>query len=254
MTKSNAKHTLSALPLPPPSQLLTHALTPDTTAPSFKAFRQLQLKQPSAQRRARMLEQDCHFSYVAPYPQPFPYNIAPPEPPAVVEDKAKYVEEWLAAREAVHPRADDGKDGDKNALRIHYPKGRDQPIELIGLSERGLQDCLPHLDVGDAFSQLGTPTLSKEFEDEDTPSAEDHAIKARQELVNVLSGHATLMTGEDAEVPFGPWSLRYSGHQFGSWAGQLGDGRATSVREFEPLLECVALTADTSLSCYSRRE
>ncbi|EEB86647.1 hypothetical protein MPER_16324, partial [Moniliophthora perniciosa FA553] len=28
---------------------------------------------------------------------------------------------------------------------------------------------------------------------------------------------------------FAPWSLRYSGHQFGSWAGQLGDGRAITV-------------------------
>lgn len=30
---------------------------------------------------------------------------------------------------------------------------------------------------------------------------------------------------------FAPWSLRYSGHQFGSWAGQLGDGRAITVGE-----------------------
>lgn len=228
-SSSNAKYTLSSLPLPPPSQLLTHALTPDVTAPSFKAFRKLQLKQPSAQRRARMLEADCHFSYVAPYPQPFPYSIAPPEPPAVVEDRTKHVEEWLAAREAVHPRTDDGKDGDKDALRIHYPQGRDQPIELIGLSERCLQDCLPQLDVGDAFSQLGAPTLSGEFMDEDVSSRDEQAVKARQELIDVFSGHATLMTGEDAEVAFGPWSLRYSGHQFGSWAGQLGDGRAMSV-------------------------
>ncbi|RKP12643.1 SelO family protein, partial [Piptocephalis cylindrospora] len=26
-----------------------------------------------------------------------------------------------------------------------------------------------------------------------------------------------------------PWSLRYGGHQFGQWAGQLGDGRAVSL-------------------------
>lgn len=26
-----------------------------------------------------------------------------------------------------------------------------------------------------------------------------------------------------------PWSLRYGGHQFGQWAGQLGDGRAISL-------------------------
>ncbi|KAJ7608138.1 hypothetical protein DFH06DRAFT_946492, partial [Mycena polygramma] len=28
---------------------------------------------------------------------------------------------------------------------------------------------------------------------------------------------------------FAPWAVRYSGHQFGTWAGQLGDGRATSI-------------------------
>ncbi|KAG9093784.1 hypothetical protein FS749_013736 [Ceratobasidium sp. UAMH 11750] len=31
------------------------------------------------------------------------------------------------------------------------------------------------------------------------------------------------------EKGYAPWSLRYSGHQFGSWAGQLGDGRAISL-------------------------
>jgi uncharacterized protein YdiU (UPF0061 family) len=41
-----------------------------------------------------------------------------------------------------------------------------------------------------------------------------------------------LISSDDADVPFAPWSLRYSGHQFGAWAGQLGDGRAISIREF----------------------
>jgi uncharacterized protein YdiU (UPF0061 family) len=39
-----------------------------------------------------------------------------------------------------------------------------------------------------------------------------------------------LISGDEADVSFAPWSLRYSGHQFGAWAGQLGDGRATSIR------------------------
>jgi hypothetical protein len=41
-----------------------------------------------------------------------------------------------------------------------------------------------------------------------------------------------LTSGEDADVSFAPWSLRYSGHQFGQWAGQLGDGRAISIRVY----------------------
>jgi uncharacterized protein YdiU (UPF0061 family) len=30
-----------------------------------------------------------------------------------------------------------------------------------------------------------------------------------------------------------PFAARYGGHQFGSWAGQLGDGRAISLGEVE---------------------
>jgi uncharacterized protein YdiU (UPF0061 family) len=57
----------------------------------------------------------------------------------------------------------------------------------------------------------------------------------RQELIDVLSGHAVLMSSDSADtnsltINFAPWSSRYSGHQFGTWAGQLGDGRAISVR------------------------
>ncbi|WFD32793.1 hypothetical protein MSPP1_003844 [Malassezia sp. CBS 17886] len=31
--------------------------------------------------------------------------------------------------------------------------------------------------------------------------------------------------------PRGPWALRYGGHQFGEWAGQLGDGRAITLQD-----------------------
>ncbi|CDO77386.1 hypothetical protein BN946_scf184835.g8 [Trametes cinnabarina] len=57
------------------------------------------------------------------------------------------------------------------------------------------------------------------------------AAAARQELVDVLSGHALLanVEGDDPQTQWAPWSLRYSGHQFGTFAGQLGDGRAISL-------------------------
>ncbi|OBZ72114.1 hypothetical protein A0H81_07825 [Grifola frondosa] len=38
-----------------------------------------------------------------------------------------------------------------------------------------------------------------------------------------------MSTDGDANTHWAPWSLRYSGHQFGVWAGQLGDGRAISI-------------------------
>jgi len=119
-------------------------------------------------------------------------------------------------------------------LRKYHALLRDQPLDLVGISETGLRDCLPHLDVGDAFAVLGAPSLTNEFDDEGDPQPSDikEVVDARQDLIDVLSGQFTLMSEEDAAVPFAPWSLRYSGHQFGSWAGQLGDGRATTIRQF----------------------
>jgi uncharacterized protein YdiU (UPF0061 family) len=47
-----------------------------------------------------------------------------------------------------------------------------------------------------------------------------------QEWINVLSG-VTPLPNSNA------WALCYGGHQFGSWAGQLGDGRAISLAQFQ---------------------
>jgi serine/tyrosine/threonine adenylyltransferase len=162
-------------------------------------------------------------------PIPFPYDIEPPVPPDPVEDKSLYIEKWLSAREAIHPTTPNAQ---HNSLQLLEPRNRDQPRELLGFSETALKDCLPHLEVGDAFAMLGTPSLASSFneEGESMPSEFEGAISARQELIDVLSGHKALMSSPDAKTPFAPWSLRYSGHQFGSWAGQLGDGRAISIR------------------------
>ncbi|KAK2460898.1 hypothetical protein APHAL10511_007368 [Amanita phalloides] len=194
--------TASALPLAPSSQLLIHRLTPDPQTPSAATFRALLAASPSIQRRARLLAPCAHFAYVTPFPIPFPYNIdLPTEPP---HDKAAYIEKWLADRE---------------------------PRFLIGLSRFALTDCLPHLDVGNAFATLGTPSLSNSLAD-DADSAPSDAC---DDLLDIFSGHAVLMsdntseTLDDHRTDFAPWSLRYSGHQFGSWAGQLGDGRAVSI-------------------------
>ena len=161
-------------------------------------------------------------------PIAFPYDIEPPVPPEPVEDKGSYVEKWLSAREALHPSTQNDQ---LHSLQLLEPRNRDQPRELIGLSETALRDCLPHLEVGDAFAMLGTPALTNSFDEEGDPSPSEfeNVISARQELIDVLSGHKVLMSPPDAEIPFAPWSLRYSGHQFGSWAGQLGDGRAISI-------------------------
>jgi hypothetical protein len=77
---------------------------------------------------------------------------------------------------------------------------------LLGVSQGTLDDSLPHLD---ADSDLSESTGNTDLKD-------------------VLSGRH-ILTSEDGA--YGPWSTRYCGHQFGTWAGQLGDGRAISLLE-----------------------
>ena len=227
-----AKYPISALPLPPRSKLLIHNLTPDTATPSAAEFADVLRSKPSVQRRPRLIAPESHFSHVSPFPLPFPYEIEPPSNSDPVENKEEYIEQWLSAREALHDKVPCARSDVNPPLKKLYPENRDQPMELLGLSESGLRDCLPHLDVGDAFEVLGTPSLAGADEAESekrTEMTED--VAARQEIMDVLGGHALLTSDAGADIPFAPWSLRYSGHQFGTWAGQLGDGRAITVRE-----------------------
>jgi uncharacterized protein YdiU (UPF0061 family) len=48
----------------------------------------------------------------------------------------------------------------------------------------------------------------------------------RGAAVNILAGNSVTPTMK-------PFAARYGGHQFGNWAGQLGDGRALSLGEIE---------------------
>uniref|UniRef100_A0A0W0FFL1 Selenoprotein O n=1 Tax=Moniliophthora roreri TaxID=221103 RepID=A0A0W0FFL1_MONRR len=212
------KYRISQLPLPTATQLLTANLTPDPYTPSPSTFIHDTLpNNPSIQRRARLVSPEAHFSYVSPFPIAFPYNVEPLREEIEDEnvDKAKVVERWLSEREA--------KEKKEECSMLHYPDPEKRSTKriLIGLSETGLRDCVPHLDVGDAFTTLGIPSLAPVPDEPPTPTEPNIA---RDELIDVLGGHAVLMSDE-----FVPWALRYSGHQFGSWAGQLGDGRAITV-------------------------
>ena len=228
------KYPISALPLPPPSKLLIHNLIPDTATPSVSAFKYTLKNNPSIQRRGRIVPPQSHFSHVSPFPLPFPYEIEPPENPSETFDKEEYVEQWLAAREALNQRkelTESESDTSEPLLKL-YPTSRNNHMELVGLSDAGLRDCLPHLDVGDAFEILGKPTLLGSVDHQERHAEDNNAAAKRQELIDVLGGHAMLISEDEADVSFAPWSLRYSGHQFGLWAGQLGDGRAITIRVF----------------------
>ncbi|KAF7312157.1 hypothetical protein MIND_00228300 [Mycena indigotica] len=209
LLRSRAMTIISRLPLPS-QPLLIHRLTPDPRTPSTKAFLQLLRTTPSIQRRARLLASAAHFSFVTPFPVEFPYQIEPlPD-----TDTASHIEEWLTTREALSCV--------EQTPLSKYTRENPARTVLLGIAETTLRDCLPHLDVGDAFAVIGSPSLVPKAELDDTAAVNT----ARDDLVDVLSGQAVLMS---EDLNFAPWSMRYSGHQFGTFAGQLGDGRATTV-------------------------
>jgi hypothetical protein len=229
--RMSLKVPIGSLPLPPSSHIFTHNLVPDPIQPSVYAFYQNLTSKPSAQRRSRIIHPSSHFSYVAPLPLPFPYRVTPPEGEDI--DKAEVIEQWLSKHEPLEevPLASEVPE---SKLRKYTASGgvRDQKRILLAVSAAGLNDCLPHLDVGDALEHVGSGSLSQSNKKEKDET--DNA--ARQELIDVLSGHSVLMhvppSAESEEKGYAPWSLRYSGHQFGTWAGQLGDGRAISLCEY----------------------
>ena len=54
------------------------------------------------------------------------------------------------------------------------------------------------------------------------------------EITNVDSKEfLEIVTGNKSFPNFKPYAMCYGGHQFGNWAGQLGDGRAINIAEVE---------------------
>jgi len=228
-TATTVKRPISALPLPPEHLLLTKNLTPDVETPNPPRFLEILKEKPSIQRRSRAISAQSHFSFTSPLPVQFPYRLQPPDPPPPDEERPNYIERKLAELEPLEeqplPPAGRG-----SQYKKFVSSGRDPERVLIGLSEAGWRDCVPGLDVGDAFSVIGKPSLLPSEEESQPAEATEEEIAARTELVDVLSGHSMIVPFDESGNPVsGPWSLRYSGHQFGSWAGQLGDGRAISV-------------------------
>lgn len=257
---------IHALPLPPRPHTLTSNLTAESSALTASALPKLLRSTPSSLRRSRILPPSVHFAYVTPLPIPFPYDISAPEGP--VDDgtysKGEYVERWLTAREPLDevPPVDTGIPTSQKHLSKYTSSSRTEKRVLLALSSSCLKEWLPLLDVGDAFDHLGEARLAVQ---ENNPAkvaekGEDASTReaVREELVDVLSGQSVLMhlpaedaPNEDGQTGYAPWSLRYCGHQvcvsivgslcatyyskFGLWAGQLGDGRAISLRMFSIL-------------------
>ena len=58
----------------------------------------------------------------------------------------------------------------------------------------------------------------------------NHSLVDQLGLTNVKNLDA-ILTGQENFEGFIPFSMNYAGHQFGHWAGQLGDGRAIIIGE-----------------------
>lgn len=73
-----------------------------------------------------------------------------------------------------------------------------------------------------------------------TPVAAPHLLAYSAEVAELLGFDTTVVASPEFAEVFGgnalftgmqPWAANYGGHQFGHWAGQLGDGRAISLGE-----------------------
>lgn len=172
---------------------------------------------PSMLRRSRMIRGGGAFTFTSPLPLSFPYDIQEPgeeqekQVGKEVQAKAETIEETLAKYEISLDEAvaDDGAGkgsaySSKVRQSTRFPKAT-----LLSLSNKCLDEWLPQLEVGAEGSE------------------------ERQQLVDVLAGRTVLArsSGGKDDAGFAPWSLCYGGHQFGSWANQLGDGRAISICE-----------------------
>ncbi|SNX81669.1 uncharacterized protein MEPE_00374 [Melanopsichium pennsylvanicum] len=94
---------------------------------------------------------------------------------------------------------------------------------LVGARISGSSDQLEkdeRAGYGTAYMRL-RERLIKGEQPEESPS--DRTLRRLEEL-------ETKRTNVE-ETDYAPWSLCYAGHQFGQWAGQLGDGRAMTLLE-----------------------
>lgn len=202
---------LASLPLVEASRRLTRCLTPDPIATSPTNFLKILQESPSLQRRARLLDSSSHFSYVSPLPLPFPFRIDFPEE---ITDKREFIETWLGHREATEP-SEHVAPLENPSLTKFTSEERVQERTLLGVAPKCVEDCFPQLDIGDAIEYIGKPSLTGKQENATTSSKEDNQLKARQELLDVLSGHTVLASFPPTpEEGYAPWSLRYSGMIF----------------------------------------
>lgn len=320
---STKKFDILNLPLVPASERLTVNLLPDPVTPEPRSIVSVSNSSPSLVRRSRPVGQGSHFSYLSTLPLSFPYDFPPEEEgeqslgerhqkeleqnesqdesQLTEEQKKQKLEqahkrrmqevEHMLQKYEVQPSDVGGSAG--TSLNGHIPPRRRHQhfpsARLLGVSQAAIRDCLPHLDVGDAFEWIQKnnnsfgPGSYSSGPIADAGSASTPEAAARKTLSDFVSGRLIgaritgspdkleaddtagygtkymsirekVIKGEQEEEPaeartlrrlaeleqkraaadetdYAPWSLCYAGHQFGVWAGQLGDGRAFTLME-----------------------
>ncbi|CAH7684155.1 hypothetical protein PPACK8108_LOCUS18196 [Phakopsora pachyrhizi] len=190
---------------------------------------------PSDLRRSRTV--DGAFSFVTPLPHEFPYQLSE-QSSSSLEDYLSSLEpdsnvQLLSSTDSIEEQGTIPI-GITSQSRSHHFDQNVRP-RLIHLSKSTLDDCLP--SISEYYHQIDNPI--NRFDDEQV----DYG-KRLIELVRILSGEVVIVRlpeqGSNNQMDddetwlikskgFGPWCLNYAGHQFGHFAGQLGDGRAISI-------------------------
>ena len=94
--------------------------------------------------------------------------------------------------------------------------------ETPGDMNRGGQ---PRQVPGKCWSRVKpTPTPNPIIQLWSTEMADELGIKVREDKI---------LGGKEITNGMDPYAQRYGGHQFGNWAGQLGDGRAITLGQVD---------------------
>ncbi|EGG06011.1 uncharacterized protein MELLADRAFT_87524 [Melampsora larici-populina 98AG31] len=226
----------------PISTSIIHYLSSDPIVPSISKLFSIHQSnnstsiKPSNLRRSRQV--NATFSFVTPLPISFPYQIPQTylnpqsKPESVSLDE---IESYLSQFEPNpnHPiQTKITSNSHESLTPLGFTSQARQTLfqslspELLSLSYKSIQDCLPNLIIGINESSEERIELIKVLSGE-------IVLGRLPETVDRSSKPSHLTEVEDQDLikqkGFGPWSLAYAGHQFGFFAGQLGDGRAISI-------------------------
>ncbi|GAA5999623.1 Fmp40p [Rhodotorula paludigena] len=204
---------------------------------------------PSMLRRSRQIREGGAFTFTSPLPLEFPYDIREPgDEERTNAARASTIETQLATFEVspahpVYPPSSPApSSGTAPSDDAAAPSSAARPTAFT--SPRRLSPSFPRaqlLSVSRALAAAWLPQLDL-----------DSSPAVRDQFLDVVAGKTVLAREADPDADdeadgvrrmgFAPWSLCYAGHQFGSFAGQLGDGRAISILSTPTTEEVAART------------